>query len=403
MTLSNSAILEISELSDKAERLARGSASDKAQSTVLLQRITNIRTIGISSDEMRAKYGTALVESINPKQLTEERYRKAFHSYLMHGNERELRDLIVGTQSISWTAGPQGGFTVPIETEKQIFEALAQTDPLLDESVCHFTMENTPTLQPKFIRGFDLSTITASLVGETVQQTASAFPTVAGRLLRGNLIYKISVAASWEAEDDVPEVLAKFARAYGVAFARKLGADAINGNGTTQPQGILTALPTPVYTTGAGKLVYSDFTSIFFAVNKIYRDQPKCAWLMNDKTYQRVRNSTDNNGRPLLDILFDGFPSADGSAWPAILGRPVYICPSIAGDLSASNSTIVFGDLDHFHIRCSRPTVAREVNASIKDITQGLALYVGRVRMDSALFDPSSGSAPPLVTATVTV
>jgi len=40
--------------------------------------------------------------------------------------------------------------------------------------------------------------------------------------------------------------------------------------------------------------------------------------------------------------------------------------------------------------------------ASLEDVTSGRSQLVGRVRADSALFDPSNGSAPPIITATVT-
>ena len=37
------------------------------------------------------------------------------------------------------------------------------------------------------------------------------------------------------------DALSRKARAYGVGFARGIGKDLVNGNGTSQPQGILTA------------------------------------------------------------------------------------------------------------------------------------------------------------------
>jgi len=67
----------------------------------------------------------------------------------------------------------------------------------------------------------------------------------------------------------------------------------------------------------------------------------------------------------------------------------------------ASNSSLIWGDLSAFHIRCSRATLQRAINAA-NTIEYGKVLYIARIRMDSALFDPSGGSAPPLVNATIT-
>jgi hypothetical protein len=46
--------------------------------------------------------------------------------------------------------------------------------------------------------------------------------------------------------------------------------------------------------------------------------------------------------------------------------------------------------------------VQRIVQSSIADIAQGKAAAIARIRADAAVFDPSNGSAPPLVTATIT-
>jgi HK97 family phage major capsid protein len=402
--LSNQAILEISDLSHRAERLAKGSATERKQADILVQRISSIKQIGISSDETRVRYAHALSEELNPtKSDFESRYKQAFLKYITAPKstcETELRDLLSGTQSILYTAGPAAGFTVPMQTEKEIFEAIAQTDSLLSEDVCSFSVENSPTLQPKQLTGYDLSTVSAQQILESNQQLPQSFPAVAGRTLRNNIIFRTAFGVSWESDTDIPDLLGKVARAAGVAFARELGQQSIVGNGTTSMQGILTALPTPSFTTAATAfhtgLAYTDISGIFFALNRIYRSSPKCAWLMHDTVYQRVRQSIDNANRPLLDMTEDG---------ERLMGKKVFICPSLpalSGFSLGTNSTIIFGDLSHFFIRCSKPTLQRVTQASIADITTGRSQLVGRIRADAAVFDPSNGSAPPIITATVT-
>jgi uncharacterized protein YoaH (UPF0181 family) len=120
MSLSGQCILEISELSSKAERLVRGSTKDRQQSSVLLQRIANLRSAGISSDEAQARYATALHEEIvGANGFSQKRYDEAFVNYLKGRGETELRDLLAGTQSILYTAGPQGGYTIPLKSEAE--------------------------------------------------------------------------------------------------------------------------------------------------------------------------------------------------------------------------------------------------------------------------------------------
>ena len=388
--ISKRAQFEITELSHEAERLARGNAADRAQSAVLVKRITSLERFGVSTDEARGNYVDGLLQEIHgPAHDREARYQKHFETYLATGQDHELRaDFAVGSGaeiSITYSQGAAGGYLVPLEYRRQIVEAMAQTDPLLDPDVCDFVMEPTPFLRPETLSGWDLSTIAMSQVNEATQQTAGNAPTMSGRTLRSNLIYKISLAASIEADEDIPDFASKLATAYGVAAARKLGADAINGNGTTAPQGLQTAL-TSSYSTGTAKIVSTDITSIFFSINAWHRAQPKAGWIMGDAVYRRVRDAVDNSGRPLLDFSKDKLQ---------LMSKPVHISPTLG-------MYIIFGNLDAFHIRCSAPTIAREMQQTIKDITSGEVLYVGRIRMDSAYLDPSAGSVPPITLATVT-
>ena len=152
MTLSNAAILEISNLSTKAETLAQGSASDRAQSTILVQRISSIRQLGISSDEMRTRYAAALTDELKPSDSSslEARYTKAFYKWVRDGKagnaEQEMRSIIeAGSQSLTSTAGALGGFLIPLETMPTVWTASAQTDPVMSPLVTDFVMEPTTT------------------------------------------------------------------------------------------------------------------------------------------------------------------------------------------------------------------------------------------------------------------
>ena len=159
-------------------------ASD-AKPTFWCSASPRLKMLGISSDEMsmRSTPTPCRMKLTLTDRKLEKEYTKRFIAYLRgDSNEVETRDLLAGQQTIFWTAGPAGGYLVPIDYEAQTFEALAQTDPIFDEDVTHFMMEKTPVLQPKQLQGYDLSSISASLIGETVQQTAGVVPTVAGRV-----------------------------------------------------------------------------------------------------------------------------------------------------------------------------------------------------------------------------
>lgn len=400
--LTNQAVLEVVRLTDEAERLVRtGSVSDRAIATVLQQKIKTIREVtGRSSDEMRSQYATALVEDLSEKGISPEQYTRAFHAYIAKGRgrltEAERRDLEVGTATISYTQGAAGGYFVDIKTELDMKNAMKNIDPLLDDTVCDFVMSDTPAFKPTVLAGMDLSSVTASLVGEAVQQVNAAFPNALAKTLRSNIILKWTSSADIEAMQDIPGILSKYAEAAGTALGRLGGQLCVTGDGSSaEPQGILTALPSRAYVTqNTGKTVLDDWTSMFFSVDRFWRNRPKTGWLMSDSVYQRLRQTTDNSGRPLLRI---------GEDTETLFSKPVYVTPSLpaVGGSLGLNSVVIFGDLGSFHIRMSKPQIQVSYNSAIADITQGRALLISRARLDSIYLDASSGNSPALTASTV--
>ena len=201
-----------------------------------------------------------------------------------------------------------------------------------------------------------------------------------------NRIWRTAVLASLESETDIPDLISKICRCYGVAFGRSLGQTAVSD--------LLATLPSPSYTTSSGVITASDLLNIYFLVNRYHRAQPKCCWLMGDYSYERVRKATDSQGRPLLNMVNDA---------EVLLGKKAFVSPSLGGGGSpVTAGTICFGDFpNHWHLRCSRPTLMRAINVS-NSIEYGRIYYTGRIRFDSAYMDESSGAYPPVTVATVT-
>lgn len=318
----------------------------------------------------------------------------------------ELRDMVEGTEAIgSWSAGPEGGFFVPQEMHRETIDAVAQTDPLFSENDVNLLVDengqaresadvpeglNTPTgrLRPRRVAGFDLSQIASSQVGEGAQGTATAV-SVSGIVLNG-FMHKIPLPVSLEFEQDsfkaVVDLLVTY---FGAAFARGMGPQLVTGTGSGQPGGVLTqAANSGVTTAAAGALSLDDLDSIYFSVDRAYRASPKCRWLMNDVTYSLARKALTSGGYPLFSPVEDR---------EVIYGKPVLISPSMPS--AAGSKGIVFGDFRHFAVRLGSLSIER----TLTYIEKGQALYNGRMRVDSAVFDPSAGGKPPIVYATLHV
>jgi HK97 family phage major capsid protein len=400
MTLSSAGILEISELSSKAETLARGTPSDKAVASVLLGRIANIRSVGLSSDEMRGKYSEALSESLSTK-LPEQRYRHALRQY-MTGNGQELRDLLAGQQSITYTQ-PQSGYLVDIQFRDQVFEGLKQVCPLFDSSVVTLIQEPTFACQPKAIAGWDLTQITSQAVGEAGFFAPQATPSVGGALLSG-WTHRVSLVQSLESDEDILDSGQKTSRAASIGFARGVGAAITNGTGKnfSQPQGVATAAPSSVVIWGSGNynngasVAPEEIAALYFSVNRVHRASPKCCWMVSDTGYQKLRNAYDYQNRPLLSMKDDD---------EVLLGKRILISPDLAapGGSPAQYGTVLFGDFSHFIVRLSAISVQRSMQTGNTpgNFTLGEYLWSFRLRCDSFLFDPSNGTTPPIVSATI--
>jgi HK97 family phage major capsid protein len=313
-----------------------------------------------------------------------------YFRHLFRGQDHEIRaSMEAGTQTLAYTQGTEGGYTVPQEFHDSVVAGMAQFDPLLNADIVTLIPSGDASLKPYNVPGWDLSTFAAVKEAEIVQQTAQTPPTVTGTLLNGYK-YKASLSVSIELEEDsFKDMQTLMAYAYGIGFARGIGVDLVLGNGTTAPQGVLTGAANSGYTTAnSGKIVNTDVTSIFFSVNAFYRNSPKCAWLMNDTIYEQFRNATDNQGRPLLTFEVDKM---------ICMGKPVYICPSLLG---ASHNGIVFGDLSHMFVRTSKLTIQpkRQLPGYVEN---GLCLYTGYMRSDAKVIDPTNGGTPPIIYAAV--
>lgn len=345
-------------------------------------------------DEARISVLLAKIAALRSDRIAPSDFAKRWLCAFMKGRSLPIEargtDLLAGTQSITYTEGPEGGYLVPQEIHDTLVLGLAQWDPFLDDDLVTLAVSDSFSLKPYTVPGWDLSTFAATKVGENVQQNPQTVPTATGTILNG-YTYRATLDASFEFEEDnFQPIMDQIQLAYVIAFARGIGIDLAVGNGATAPQGVLTgAANSGVSTPSASSLTYTDIENIYFSVNRIYRNAPKCAWAMADSVYELVRKAVDNNGRPLINIVKDK---------EMLMGKPVYVSPSLPTGSGAKG--IVFGDLSHYVVRVSRMEISRNLQAA-GYVEYGKALYTGRMRADAKVIDPTGGVTPPIVYATL--
>ena len=313
---------------------------------------------------------------------------KRWFRALITDNEAEMRATVAqaGTQSITYTQGAPGGYLVPNEFHDALIIGMANVDPLLDENVVTLVKSPSATLRPFSVPGWDLSSFASTKVGESSQQSPQTVPTAVNKIF-GGYTYRAQLVASFELEqDDFQPVIDQFAKAFSIGHARGIGVDLVAGNGTSAPQGVLTGATDSTITTAAGGVISSDdIENIFFSLDRVYRQSPKCAWVMNDSTYRMVRKAKDSNNRPLISVV-------DGNE--ILMGKRLLVSPSMPAYNPSIGSCkgIVFGDLSYYVVRVSAPVMRRTVETPAADVTKGEAMYVSLLRADAKVVDPASNA-----------
>lgn len=376
------------------------SKEQRKRCDVLMSKIASIRDMGMSTDQAHRALAAEFGKEIEQRDENAQAHEDLFRRYLRGediDSERRAAPFVAGTQTISYSAGQNGGFLVPQKFYEAAAEGMALTDPLLDENIVTVISEPDFQLRPITIPGWDLSHVAAVKVAETGTYTAVDALNVNGFLLN-KYTYRAAFDASLEFDVDAKaygDPYTALGRACGIAMARGIGQDLVNGNGTSAPQGVLTAATdSGVTTANSGKLVLGDFTNVFYSVNKVYRNSPKAAWVVSDGVMKMISNATDNNGRPL-------FPVEDGVV--RILGKPVYVAPSLPAynpslGTQAPGSFAVFGDLSHYYVHASNILFRRLLQVPGL-IENGKVRYLALQMVDAVLNDPTDGALPPIVTS----
>jgi HK97 family phage major capsid protein len=405
------ALREIHELQTQATQILNQrtvTRADGKKADLLIAKIASIKQTGYSSDEVRQQLANQIGRElgVKPTEFSTASPEQRMHEQIFRGFlsgkpdaelEQELRTsttALAGQQTPVFSSGTAGGVLVLISFSQKVAEGRAAVDPLLDETVVTLIQEPTFTLPPLSIPGWDLSTITAVKVGEAVQHAADIVPAINSDILN-KFTYRCTLAGTIEWETDARaygDAQAAIGRAFGVAFGRGIGVDLITGDGSTGPQGILTgAANSGVTTTAAGALSPADFTNIYFSVNKIYREAPKAGWLMADATYKLVLNAKDAQGQPIFPLVNDELK---------ILGKPVYVCPSMPS--AAGSKGIVFGDLGAYFVHSSSLYIRRRMQYPGL-VEFGKMAWTALQMVDAIVDDPTNGTLPPIVYATLHV
>ena len=186
-----------------------------------------------------------------------------------------------------------------------------------------------------------------------------------------------SRAAAELIDDSGVDLVGYLARQAGRAIGNASGAHFITGDGSSKPNGVVTASTLGV--TGAsgqsGAPSADELIDLHFSVIPEYRRAG--TWLMSDATWAGVRKLKDSDKQYLVDRL--------GSAGElSLLSRPVVIDTNVA-DTGVSAKSVLFGDFSAYYIRD-----VRELRFERSDdyaFNQDLVTFRALLRTDGDLID----------------
>lgn len=278
-----------------------------------------VKALKARMDKLEAKANRPLAANNNhPVGDNDNSEKKAFADFVRSGDASEVKSLGYATPST-------GGILAPEAVSTSILEKVAEFSPvrLLAQTISM----SGPLLQlPRLV-----DEVTVGEVAETAPRPESepSFDQIDLKPFEMAVIVPVTRILLEDAQIDLSGYLGNhIARRFG----QKEAGWFVNGNGTTQAEGVLTSADIAEV---EAAIAADDLIDLFYSIKTAY--SANGSWLMNRKTMAAVRKLKDTDGAYLWErSIAAGQPAL-------LLGRPVYEAVDMP-DAVAGNTPIVFGD-----------------------------------------------------------
>lgn len=318
-----------------------------------------------------------------------EKYSQAFRNWLMDGLDAlmpEERSLLHERRDLSAGTSGAGGYTIPKGFMAKLEQALLAYGGIYASSNRFPTETGNeipwPTVNDTSNKG--------AIIGENTTAGDSVDPTF-GSISIKSFTYssKPIIVSNILLQDTAFELETYLANMMAERIWRALEEHLAIGNGTTQPQGLITAATNASLSgVGAAAITFDNLVDLLHSVDPNYRKNG--SWLFNDSTLKALRKIKDSEGRPIWQGNYvDNAPAI-------VLGRP-YITSNEMASIGASAKSVAFGDLSKFMVReIAGGSVKRLVERFAENNQTGFLLFK---RFDSRLIDAGTHPVKYLVHA----
>jgi len=303
-----------------------------------------------------------------------------FNKYLRYGMQelnREERYLLRGTNPQT-TADSAGGYTIPEGWTGELDWAKQFVGEV--ENVARVFSTATGNTLP-------IPKVNDTAVDAALQTEGSA--TTVADMTFGNTdlsayTYSTLVKVSKQLlQDEEVNLIGYLTELLGQRIARATNAALTTGDGSSKPNGIITAATVGKTAASATAITHEELIDLYYSVDPAYRMGTSCYYMMNDAVHAAVRKLGLTAAENFNPITF----SNDGTMF--ILGKEVKINQDMASAITTGNKTILFGDFSGYAVR-----VAGGINVLRMDERYADELNVGFIAYKRVDGDLISAGAP---------
>ncbi len=285
-------------------------------------------------------------------------YRAVFHKFMASGadlgelSSEERAVLKSGAQSgkefRAQTAGTTtaGGFTVPTELAEIIIKTMKDWGPMYDDDVA--TVLNTASGNPMKLPTVDDTAVTAEKHTEAAALTDDGGKDVTfGQKSLDSYVYDTEfVRFSMElAQDSIFNMESLLGQLLGERLARIANRELTIGDGTGDPNGVVTASSPGKTAAAAAAITADEIIDLLHSVNSAYRRSPKARFMFADTTLAAVRKLKDGQGNYLWQM------GDVTTAQPGTLLGYRYSINDDMDSLAAAKKVMLFGDFGKYFVR----------------------------------------------------
>ena len=324
-----------------------------------------------------------------PEKSAETEYRDSYIQYLKFGmsslsseqrkmiQTRGTATQIVGTDSL-------GGYFVPDTWQPEIERAMLDYSGIMQAARILRTETGRVLYWPTEDDTATLAVKTAEAAAATVADLTLA--QVQLDAYKYTSLMKVSEELM---QDSAYNIMAEMTNAFAPRFGRKLNAECTTGDGSGDPNGVVTASTLGKTAASATAITIPEILALKHSIDPSYRNSPNFGFMFHDAVLLNLKTLVDSEGRPLWN------PSYREGEANTIDGTRYWINQGMDSTINASSKIMLCGDFQKYIIRISKEMTMVRLNELYAE--NGLVGFRAYMRFDGELIN--TGAVKHLITA----